>query len=568
MSQLTLQQASTLALKHYQAGRLPESGELCHQILAHDPRQTGALQLLGLIAHRLGHNHVALDWIGQVVALDPSSPNAHYNLGVVLQGAGRLDDAIAAFRQAILLRPDYAAAYNNLGIALHDHGQPDDAIAAFRQAIAFRPHHAQGHTNLADSLKRLGKLDEAIASYQRAVSLDPDYAQAHNNLGNALKLSGRLDDAITAYRTAIQLEPDDAELHSNLGNALTDKGQTEEGIAAHRQAVALQPDSAEFHGNLALTLLLSRRFKDGWREYEWRWRTKDAPQPRQNFQQPAWDGTCLNGRTILIIAEQGFGDAIQFVRYVPPLVEQGAIVVFQSHPELVRLMEHVAGMDPVKIIPRSNVSGSPVPPFDVHASLMSLPLLLDLHEPGAASVKPPYLFFQDDLQATWRHRITASSRPKIGIAWAGSPLHPSDSRRSIPLRTLAPLLQCDVDFYSLQLGDASRQNWDSSRLIDLTSHCADFLDTACLISQLDLVISVDTAVAHLAGAMGKRTWLMVPYTPDWRWQLGCEDSPWYPAVKLFRQLESGEGWDGVVNRVTESLQREFREGNRRFQNAQ
>jgi Flp pilus assembly protein TadD len=561
MSQLTLQQASTLALQHYEAGRLQEAERLCHQILAQQPQQTGAIQLLGLIAHRMGRNDLAFELIRQAIALDPTSPDAQYNLGVVLKAAGRLLEAIAAFRQAILLRPDYAAAHNNLGIALHDNGQPEDAIAAFRQAVALRPHFAQGHTNLADALKRTGGLEEAIASYERAVSLDPNYAKAHNNLGNALKIKGRLDDAILAYKTAIRQEPNDAELHSNLGNALTDKGQTEEAIAAHRQAVALQPDSAEFHGNLALTLLLSRRFKDGWREYEWRWKTKDAPHPRQNFDQPAWDGTPLNGRTILITAEQGFGDAIQFVRYVPLLAKLGGSVIFQCAAELIRLMRCVTGMDQVTMMPRSKSKDLPPPFFDVHASLMSLPLLLDLPEPGETAVKPPYIHIEDEHQAMWRERIVPSSRPKIGIAWAGSPLHPSDSRRSIPLRILAPLLQCDADFYSLQFGDASSQNWEGSGLIDPTPHCTDFLDTAGLISQLDLVISVDTAVAHLAGAMDKRTWVMVPYTPDWRWQLGCQDSPWYPAVKLFRQFESGEGWDGVVARVTDSLRREFSGGN-------
>jgi len=593
MSQLTLQQASSLALQHYQARRLPEAEQLCRQILQQQPRQTGAIQLLGLIAHQQGRNDQAMDLLRQAIAVDPVSPDAHYNLGVVLKGSGQLDAAIAAYRQAIFLRPDYAAAHNNLGIALHERGQPEEAVASFRRAIALRPRYAQGHCNLADALQRIGRVDDAIAAYQRAISLEPRYAQAHNNLGNALKDKGQFDDAITAYRAAIRLQPDDAELHSNLGNALADKGQLEEAIAAHRRAIAVHPNSAEFHGNLALALLLSRRFQDGWREYEWRWRSHKAAIPSRNFDQPSWDGAPLETRTILIHEDQGFGDAIQFVRYLPMLAQRGGSVIFQCRSELVRLMHCVNGMDRLRIVARDKLHESSLPPFDVHASLMSLPLLLDMPEPTEELVRPPYIRVEDDLNAAWRQRIGRFEHLKVGLAWAGSPLHPSDARRSIAPAALAPLLRCGADVYSLQFGPerfqltpvafwskprmyirgsaqlggytpsedalAPRQDVDGSALIDLTAHCSDFLDTAGLISLLDLVVSVDTAVAHLAGAMGTPTWLMVPYAPDWRWQLSRDDSPWYPSIKIFRQLRIGD-WDEVIARVAQSLRLQVKAG--------
>jgi tetratricopeptide (TPR) repeat protein len=557
MPQLTIQDACQLALDHYKAGRLPAAADLCAKILAYTPEHAGVMRLLGLICHDLGRHEESVDWLSRSVALNPASAEAHYNLGVSLEAIGERDQAIAAYRAAVRVKPRYAAAYNNLGIALHDGGRFAGAIAAFGDAISLRPQHAEGYCNLANTLKAQGQLDQAIAAYQTAISLHPNYAQAHNNLGNALKIKGDIDGAIAAYRAALELQPHDAELHSNLGSALKDKGHLNDAITAYQRAIALQPHCAEFHANLAVALLIARRFKDGWREYEWRW------QPAK-VAGTMWDGSPLCGRTILVRAEQGFGDAIQFARYVP-LLASGGKVIFQCPKELVRLMHRVEGMEGVQIIGRADRDNPPLPAFHVQVSLMSLPLLLGMPEP-TDDLSQPYIRVESDLRRAWRSKMDCSDQLKVGIAWAGAPGHPSDARRSIPLRVFAPLLQSPADFYSLQVGDASVRNLEDSGLIDLSAEFTDFLDTAGLISQVDLVVSVDTSVAHLAAAMGKPTWVLVSHAPDWRWQLGCEESPWYASVKIFRQIRLGD-WDEVIARITESLGREIDRAEKRTRRA-
>jgi len=546
----TIQQALDLALQHHRAGRLQEAEQLYRQILTQHPDHAVAMHHLGLIAHQTARNDVAADLIRRAIVLSPGRPEAHYDLGIVLKDAGQLDEATAAFRQSIALNPNIPEAHFNLGITLQDKGQLDEAIAAFRQAIVLRAHYAEAHGNLGNVLRDKGQLDEAITAYRQAVVINPNLSEAHSNLGIALRDKGQLDEAIASCRNAITLRPDFAKAHGNLANALKEKGQFEEAIAAYQQAISLNPNSPETHYNLSFALLTQGDFKQGWEGYEWRWKCKSFPSPRRNFAQPQWDGRPLDGRTILLHTEQGLGDAIQFIRYVPLVAQRGGRIIIQCQRELQRLFQTMS--EKVQVV----AHGQPLPPFDFHSPLLSLPRIFETTLSNVPK-SVPYLKADAEDAKTWQRRIDKDSRIiNVGLAWAGSSAHKNDRNRSIKLASLSPLVQTPgVRFFSLQKGEAAAESKSpppSMELIDWTNELNDFADTAALITNLDLLIAVDTAVAHLAGAMGKPIWTLLPFVPDWRWLLQREDSPWYPSMRLFRQPSLGD-WNSVVTRVAETL---------------
>jgi tetratricopeptide (TPR) repeat protein len=618
MAQLTIQQAFDLALQHHQAGRLQEAEKLYRQILAQEPQHCDAIHYLGVIALRSGRNDIAVDLIRRAIALRPNFAEAQSNLGDALRANGQLDEAIAAYRQAIVLLPNYAGnhsnlsdtlrekgqfddaiaasrqaiglnpnlpqAHNNLGNALKDKGQLDEAIAALRQAIALDPNLPEAHCNIGNALKAKGQLDEAVAAYRRAIALNPnlpvahnnlgnalaekgrldeaiaayrqaitlrpDYAEAHNNLGAALADQGRLDDAIAAYRQALELAPRFAEAHNNLGAALAEEGRLNEAIAAYRQAIVLAPNVPETHYNLSFALLARGDFQRGWDEYEWRWKCTDLKFASRNFAQPKWDGSPLGGRAVLLHAEQGFGDTIQFIRYLPLVTQRGGRVIVECQPELQRLLKTMAGE--YQIVSR----GQPLPAFDFHCPLLSLPRVFGTTLANLPKTLP-YRRTEVGDAGSWQHHLVEHfPLAKVGLAWAGNPAHKNNRNRSINLARLAPLGRVPgVRLVSLQKGDAAAEAKappSGMELIDRTEELKDFADTAALIANLDLVISVDTAVAHLAGAMGKPVWTLLPFVAEWRWLQEREDSPWYPSMRLFRQSSLGD-WDSVITRATDAL---------------
>ncbi|HTV48209.1 MAG TPA: tetratricopeptide repeat protein [Phycisphaerae bacterium] len=547
---MPLQQAFELAMRHHQAGRLSEAEQLYRQVLAHQPNNADARHLLGVIAYQTGHNDLAVGLIRQAIALRPSHAAAYFNLGIALQAKGQFDDAIDAYRQAITRKPDYAEAHNNLGNVLRDKRQVDKAIAAYRRAIELNPNYAEARSNLGNALRNKGQLDEAIAAYQRAIALKPNYAEAHNNLGNALKDKGQLDEAISAYRRAIALKPDYAEAHNNLGNALRDKGQLDEAITTCSQAIVLKPNDAEANYNLSLLLLLRGDFQQGWERYQWRSRCANFLSLRRNFTQPQWDGSALETRTLLLHTEQGFGDAVQFIRYLPLVVQRGGKIIIECQAALQRLFRTMSGK--CQIVAK----GESLPAFDLYCPLLSLPLVFGTTLENIPQTVP-YLHTDVQEAKRWQDRVNEHSPGlKVGLVWAGNSTHKNDRNRSMKLSSLALLGQVSgVHFFSLQKGEAAAQARTPPaglELVDWTDELKDFADTAALIANLDLVITVDTAVAHLAGAMGKRVWTLLPFIPDWRWMLGREDSPWYPTMRLFRQGIRGD-WDGVIKRVVHAL---------------
>jgi Flp pilus assembly protein TadD len=472
------------------------------------------------------------------------------DLAIRRHQAGRLREAEQLYRQVLVQRPNHADALNLLGMLAGQTGRLDAAPNLIRRAIAICSTNVAYYNNLGNALTDAGSLDEAIAVYRQAIALGPQDAKAHYNMGVALERKRQLDEAIAAYRQAIRLQPDFAEAHNNLGNGLIDKGQLDEAIAACRQAIALKPDYAEAHKNLSVAMLARGDFQQGWEEYEWRWKCKGSLSPLGNLPQPRWDGRPLEDRTLLLYTEQGLGDALQFIRYVPLVARRGGRIVLECQAELQRLFQTIAGG--CQIVAR----GQPLPAFDLHCPLLSLPWVFGT---TLASVpkEVPYLHPDAKDAGKWQHRLAGHSPfVKVGLGWAGNPRNKTDRNRSITLARLAPLGQMPgVKAFSLQKGAAAAEAKTpppGMELIDWTEELKDFADTAALIANLDLVIAVDTAVAHLAGAMGKPVWTLLPFVPDWRWLLERQDSPWYPSMRLFRQPSSGD-WNGVIAQVAEAL---------------
>ena len=511
--QLTIHQALDLAVQHHNAGRFPQAKQIYQQILKAQPNHPAALHLLGVVAYQESDHARAVELISKAIVAKPDYADAHRNLGSVLRDLGRFDEAVASYREALSIKPDYTDAHNNLGSALRDLGRLDEAVASYRNALAIEPDHAGTHNNLGNALRDQGWLDQAIACYNKALATDPSHASAHNNLGSAFRDLGRLDEAFDSYRKALAVKPDHADAHKNLG---------------HLQ-------------------LLTGDFQNGWENHAWRLRAKSfADRPRQ-YKKPFWDGSPLDGKTLFVYPEQGYGDAIQFARYVVLVAADADRVVFGVLDPLVHLFSSLGpGIDLL-------ASGEPPPPFDYHTPLLELPRLLKTTlESVPADV--PYLAADPEREKQWANRLGSQKGFKIGIAWAGNPKHFNDRNRSVEPTLFRPLTALpDVSIYSLQVGrdgEAGRVFGDD--VTDLAPWLSDFADTAAAMKNLDLVLSVDTAVAHIAGALDRPVWTLVPFMPDWRWLLQREDSPWYPSMRLFRQDTQGD-WQSVMARVREAL---------------
>ena len=538
-----------IAVPHHNAGRLAEAEAIYRQILARNPNHPDALHLLGILAGQTGRPQIALELIGKVIAIKPNTSVYHLSLAEIHRLTGMPEQALANLSRALELDPDSPIALDRMGNIEREMGRLDAALGLFARYARLRPDSPEGHNNIGVCLRELGRPQEAIPAHRKAIQLKPDFAEAHNNLGVCFKDLGNKSEAIDQFRQAVKFRPDFAEAHNNLGAALLAFGSTADAVPEFRKAIELRPDFGGAHYNLSLALLLLGQFPEGWREHEWRWQAKDFPSPRYQFGKPQWDGGDLTGRTILLHCEQGFGDSIQFIRYAALVAALGAKIVVWAPPELRRLFQSVKCASIV-------VAAGECPPVDVHCPLMSLPRIFDTRlESIPAPV--PYLWADPNLAERWKAKIAvAEGEFKIGLAWAGRPTHGDDRDRSISLRDFAALAATSrATFFSLQKGEASAQAANpppGMKLIDFTAEIHDFADTAALIANLDLVITIDSAVAHLAGAMGKPVWVLLPFAPDWRWMLDREDSPWYPTMRLFRQPTRGD-WNAAMGRMAEML---------------
>lgn len=474
-----------------------------------------------------------------------------FALAVQCHQAGRLRDAEPLYRQVLDRQPDHAEAAYFWGAIAQRTGRIELAVELIRKAVAAKPDYPQAFNKLGNVLMDTGQVDQAIAAYRQAIVLQAAYPEALYNLANCLRSKGELEEAIALYRQAITLKSDFAEACNNLGYALQAGGQVEEAISAYRQAVALKPNDAEAHRNLGMACLLLGDFAAGWPEYEWRQRGSRGAMRRESAG-VMWEGGPLAGKRILLQREQGVGDTFQFVRYASALKSRGATVILECPPALRAILGRTAGIDELVMF------GQPPPACDCYAPLLSVPGLCrtDL---DSIPAQVPYIFTDPALVREWQPRLAALAGRKIGIVWQGSPEHKEDRHRSLPLARFAPLAALpDLTLVSLQKGFGSDQlgqlhgRFAVADYHGVAEDTDGFLRTAAIIANLDLVISVDTAVAHLAGAMGVPVCMLLPFAPDWRWLRQREDSPWYPTMRLFRQTARGN-WDEVLARMAHTL---------------
>ena len=465
------------------------------------------------------------------------------------------EDAEERCRRILVDDPENGAALRELGgllaargQSLQGRGQLAGAAECYEEALALDPSQGPAHNNLGNVYLALGRVNDAAASFRSAIAADAALAEAHLNLGIVLHHAGELAEAATRYRAALRLKPALAEASLNLGHLLEEEGDIAAATDSYRAAIAARPELAEAHFNLALRLLQTGDFRRGWEEYEWRFRLPELAPFWPYADRPRWDGADLRGKTILLYAEQGFGDALQFVRYVPLVAARGGKVVLSCSPKLMALFATVAGVAAV------HNAETPAPEFDLCCSLLSLPRIFGttLETIPAAT---PYLHPPAGAAERWRARLAADGAAlKVGLFWSTESKNRMTPLRSLELGMLAPLAGSPgVRFYSLQRGAAAAQSRPRGMtLVDLSPELADFADDAGLLAHLDLVVTINTATAHLAGALGRPVWTLVHYPPDWRWLEGRLDSPWYPTMRLFQRGRT-EPWETVIERVAEAL---------------
>jgi tetratricopeptide (TPR) repeat protein len=533
-----------------QRARAGEAEALLRRALARQPNSTVALCGLGNTLQAMGRFEEAKLCFQRALAIDPNLPEAEHNCGNALLSLGRHGEAIDRYRRAMAIRPGYAEAHYHTGYALQAQDRQQEALSWYEKAIALKPDYADALNNLGNALRALGRDDEAIARYEQAIRARRDYAEAYINLASAFLQLNRPEEAIRHSRALIGIRPDFAEAHHTLGRALQALNRHHEAIAAYRHATALNPAHFEAHWHEGQVRLALGDLPEGWRQWEYRLLMPSSK--RREFPRPQWLGdTDLAGKRVFLYAEpgEGFGDTIQFARYAPLVARRGATVALEVQAPLAPLLGGMAGVS------RVSVAGEPPPEFDYHCPLMSLPFAF---KTTLASIpaEVPYLAPPRDRVDHWGARLESGGAPRIGIAWSGRPRQGEFRNRPIPLSLMASLLATPgLRFVALQKdlreGDAALlQSYPA--VVNLGPELEDFADTAAIISLLDLVISVDTSVAHLAGALGKPVWILLQYAADWRWLLERHDNPWYPSARLFRQQRIGD-WESVIPRVHEAL---------------
>jgi tetratricopeptide (TPR) repeat protein len=612
----TAAEVFALAVRHHQAGNLGQAEECYRQIVQANPGNPIALNGLGSVLAQQGKLADAVTCFQEALQANPNDLQLHHNLGLVFarQGnhvaaiaqfeqvllqrpdltdalfslgnsqrpAGRLDDACASFRQVLSRQPNHVWAQNNLGTVLLESGRPTEAETCFRHALKLKPDFFEAQTNLGIALSRQHRLEEAAECYRQALRLRPQVAEGWYNLGNTVKLQGNLDEAVRCFHEALRLKPDYAEAWNNLGSVLTMQDKLADGIGCYQEALRLRPSYDAAYYNWANALVRQDKLDEAIHCYQEAIKLNpNSPVAflQRSFTKPLWDGSDLAGRTLLLHGEHGYGDTFQFIRLVGLVKQRGGRVVFECHPPLERLLSGVKEID--VLVPR----GATLPEYDVQLPLLSLPGIIQVRSANMpASV--PYLFADPRLVDHWKKRtgsVTDGLRVSIayasgslpllvGIAWQGNPTYRFDRQRSIPLGEFTRLAKVPgLQLVSLQKGPGTEHlpkecgvrsaecGAEESTSPALSAPVLDeesgpFMDTAALIMNLDLVITSDTAVAHLAGALGVPVWVALPAVPDWRWLLQHEDSPWYPSMRLFRQAKPDQ-WNNVFDRMATELER-------------
>ncbi|MGO9995520.1 MAG: tetratricopeptide repeat protein [Steroidobacteraceae bacterium] len=512
----------------------------------------------GVILASLGLSEQALMSYQRAINANPGNPEAYFNRATLLQQLGKLDAALTDYNHALARNVSYGPAYFNRGLLLLDLKRPETALQDFDEALKLMPQMAEAHNNRASALIALRRGKDALRNLERAIALKPDYAEAYYNRGRVLIDIGREEEALQSYERAVSLKPDYVEALINSGFILGNRLQISAALERYDRAIELNGNAADAHFNKATLLLLSGDFSAGWVEYEWRWQYRKASESivgGKRLDMPLWLGEeSIQGKTILLHDEQGLGDTIQFCRYARLVAEAGAKVILAVRESLLGIMSGLQGVTRVV-----STEITPLPDCDFHCPLMSLPLAFDTTMESIPA-QIPYLKCDPEKLAQWREALGESKKLRVGLVWSGGfranepEMWSINERRNIPLAKFAPLRHPGIEFYSLQRGEPAESelrdlisaNWEGPQIIDLRLH--DMPDTAALIEIFDLVISVDTSMAHLAGALGKEVWILNRFDTDWRWLLDKSDSPWYPTARIYRQDKPGN-WDGVIQRV-------------------
>ncbi|MGC2856238.1 tetratricopeptide repeat protein [Novispirillum sp. DQ9] len=571
-------------MAHHAAGRMAEAEALYRAVLERQPEHAEALHGMGVMALQVGKPAPAAQLLGEAVRRDPGNAVYLSNLASALRRAGRLEDARAAGLRVLELAPEFADGIGNLVNVLTDMQRYGEAAEALSRLVALRPFQTEPRLHLAHCLILDNQAEAAVEVLYDVLGMAPLSVAAYNNLGVALRRLGRLEEAAAAYRTALGFAPTQSGLLSNLGIVLQDLDRHEEAATCFRQAITAEPASATAYLNLSVVmreemrmvdsvaaacaalrfdpdlaaahtalgigLLMQGAFREGFAEYEWRTRMPDFPSPKRSFGSPAWDGSDITGRTLVVHDEQGVGDALQFVRYAQVLQARGVRVIVECNTQLVRLFSRMPGI--TAVVGRF----TPLPAHDFHVSMLSLPHLMGTQRDSIPAAIP-YLATEPDLQARWAARLAPYAGLKVGLVWAGNPDFKGDRLRSPGLAAFRPVLGLPgVTVFALQKGPGRRDLETFGPLppdfVDLGPHIEDFADTAAIMANLDLVISSCTGPAHLAGALGRPTWTVLPFSPDWRWLEQGEETPWYPTMRLFRQERRGD-WAPVMARLRAAL---------------
>lgn len=515
-----------------------------------NPSYVDAYNAWGNLHQRMKRFEEALECYGHAIRIQPNHLDALNNRGVALKELGRFDEALASYDDVIRVSPFYAEAYSNRGITYQRLGRLAEAMADYDQAIQINPGFAQAYSNRGDALQELKRLDEALVNYEHAIRINPSFAEAYNNHGNTLRTLKRFDEALASYGHAVSIKADYPDAHSNKAVLLKELKRLVEARDSFDQALLIDPDFVAANWNQSLFLILTGDYLRGWEQYEWRFKNEELKESYYKFPQLAWRGQeDISGKKLLIHGEQGFGDVIQFCRYLPYVKALGAHIIFEVTKPLVSFVSSLKCE--MIVIAR----GEPLPVFDAYCPVMSLPFVFKTTVETIPS-QIPYLYSDQIKVANWQRRLGLKDRVRIGVVWSGSKSHANDMNRSLPLDKLLPLFSLPVEWHSLQKEyqqsdlEALNQN---PQILQHQNDLNDFADTAALIQCMDLVISVDTSVVHVAGAIGKPVWILLPYNPDYRWLLEREDSPWYPSARLFRQ-ESFYDWTEVIQSVKDDLQ--------------
>jgi tetratricopeptide (TPR) repeat protein len=583
-----LANAATLheaGLGHMRAGRYLDAQICCQQALGLDSDHADTLHLMGLLSRHAQQYDQAVEWISRAIRRDPK-PAYLTSLGTTLLNQGRREEALQVFDKAVQLEPGDANLWSNLADVLVEAGRSGDAILTYQQALKVDPRHWDAANKVARllfsaqrfeeaaacfticdrlrpdqfptvymralALQKLKRFDEALTDNMRAHDLDPTSADTCNNAGNVLRALGRSEEAISWFDRSLKLRPDFADTLTNRAVALAELCRFDEAIATYHRALAIDPNHTIAAWNLVGLQLATGNFKAGWAGRELRWKLPSLSPGYPKLARPMWLGAePIAGKTLLVISDEGLGDAIQFVRYVPMLAALGARVILAVQDSLHPLLTGLTGIS--EYVSASTDLASLT--FDFHCSIYSLPLVFGT-EIDTIPAEIPYIPApKPDRLRAWEQRLGSHDRLRVGLVWSGNPKHLNDHNRSLPLRMLSPILDCDATFVSLQKDPRPDDKMTLSEwpgIVDLTSLLTDFAETAALISCLDLVITVDTGVAHLSGALGRPTWILLPYPAEYRWLLDRDDSPWYPTMRLFRQTETRD-YAGVIERVRDQL---------------